>query len=203
VGGDVSDMLIAILVIVGAYFSGSIPSGLLLARARGIDIRDVGSGNIGATNVARSLGKKLGAVVLLIDALKGAIPTLVVLLLDLDTTVDPFVLTATGFAAICGHCFPVWLGFRGGKGVATSLGVFLVADPLVAGIGVATFVVLYALFRIASIGSMAGAVMFPVLLWILGRSDAVVTLGIAGAAVVIFKHRGNLVRLFTGTENKV
>lgn len=195
--------VLAVAVIIAAYFCGSIPSGLLLARARGIDIREHGSGNIGATNVARSIGKKLGAVVLLIDALKGAVPVLAVLVLELHSKVDPFVLTATGFAAICGHCFPIWLGFRGGKGVATSLGVFLVADPLVAGIGVLTFAVLYAVFRIASIGSMAGAVMFPVLLWLLGRSDALVTLGIAGAAVVVFKHRGNLMRLFSGTEHKV
>lgn len=202
-GGVVSLSVLAVAVIIAAYFCGSIPSGLLLARARGIDIREHGSGNIGATNVARSIGKKLGAVVLLIDALKGAVPVLAVLVLELHSKVDPFVLTATGFAAICGHCFPIWLGFRGGKGVATSLGVFLVADPLVAGIGVLTFAVLYAVFRIASIGSMAGAVMFPVLLWLLGRSDALVTLGIAGAAVVVFKHRGNLMRLFSGTEHKV
>jgi acyl phosphate:glycerol-3-phosphate acyltransferase len=186
-----------------AYLIGSIPTGVLLARARGIDIRAVGSGNIGATNVARNLGKRLGVIVLLLDAIKGAIPVAVALLAGLDARLGPWLVTAVGIAAIVGHCFPVWLRLRGGKGVATSLGVFLVVDPLVAGIGVAIFAVLYALFRIASIGSMVAALSFPALLWALGRPDATVVLGAVGAGIVLVKHRGNLVRLFRREELRV
>jgi glycerol-3-phosphate acyltransferase PlsY len=197
------DALIAAAAVIGAYLAGSIPTGLLFARARGVDIRQVGSGNIGATNVARNLGKRLGVVVLLLDACKGALPVLLVRLLGLEDSIDPFLLTATGFAAIAGHCFPVWLRFHGGKGVATSLGVFLVVDPLVSAIAIGIFAVLYGAFRVASIGSIAAAIAFPVLLWLFGRSDAVVALGIAGAIVVVAKHHGNIARLLRGQENKV
>ncbi len=194
---------LGIAVVVGAYFLGSIPFGLLIARARGVDIREVGSGNIGATNVARGLGKKLGAVVLVLDALKGALPMLAVMWLELGDRAGPYFVTATGIVAIAGHCFPVWLRFRGGKGVATSLGVFLAADPLVAGIGVLIFVSLYALFRIASIGSITAATSFPVLLYALGRPRELVALGGLGALLVLFTHRLNIGRLLRGSENKV
>lgn len=199
----VSPIALSGALVVGAYLLGSIPVGLFMARARGVDIREQGSGNIGATNVARTIGKKLGAIVLVLDALKGALPVLTVLLLELDTEVDPFVITATGFSAICGHCYPVWLRFHGGKGVATSLGVFLVVAPLVAAIGVAIFVALYAAFRVASIGSLVGAASFPVQLLLMGGSDAVLTLSVAGFLVVLIKHRDNIARLIRREENTV
>lgn len=196
----IGSLAVAIAVILGAYFVGSIPIGVLLSRRRGVDIRAVGSGNIGATNVSRSLGRKLGAVVLVLDALKGAVPMLVVRLLELDQRVDPFVITATGFAAIAGHCFPIWLRFNGGKGVATALGVYLVLDPVVTGISAAIFVACYLPFRIVSIGSLAAAASFPVLLLVFGRSDAAVTLGIAAGLVIFYRHRGNLARLLRRNE---
>lgn len=196
----IASVITAVAVIVGAYFVGSIPIGVLLSRRRGVDIRAVGSGNIGATNVSRTLGRKLGAVVLVLDALKGALPVLAVVMLELDQRVDPFVLTATGFAAIAGHCFPIWLRFDGGKGVATALGVYLVVDPLVTAICVAIFAACYLPFRIVSIGSMTAAVAFPVLLLVFGHSDAVVTLGIAVSLVILYRHRGNLGRLLRRGE---
>jgi acyl phosphate:glycerol-3-phosphate acyltransferase len=198
-----NDALLAAAVVIGAYLVGSIPFGKLFARARGVDIQKVGSGNIGATNVARTLGKKLGLLVLVLDALKGAGPMALVMALDLGDRVDPFIVAATGLAAICGHCFPVWLRFRGGKGVATSLGVFLVAAPMVAGLGVGVFAVMYALFRVASLGSITAALSFPILLWVLGRPDELVAMGIAGAIVVIGKHHANIRRLLGRSELQV
>ena len=197
------DMVYAGLLVAAAYLIGSIPSGLLLARARGIDIRDFGSGNIGATNVSRALGKKLGAVVLVLDALKGASPVAAVLLLGYDHNVDPFVITATGAAAISGHCFSIFLGFYGGKGVATSLGVFCVLSPPAALIATAVFAAMYAAFRVASIGSVTGAVSMTPSLLLLGASDAVVTLGIAATLLIVVTHRGNIHRLLHGQERKV
>src|SRR5688500_11562142 len=121
--------MIEAAAVVGSYLAGSIPFGLVVARARGVDIRAVGSKNIGATNVARALGKKLGALVLFLDALKGLLPTLVARhALHLDDNLVALV----GLAAILGHVFPVWLRFRGGKGVATALGVFAALTPVAA-----------------------------------------------------------------------
>jgi acyl phosphate:glycerol-3-phosphate acyltransferase len=194
--------LIALLSL-ASYLLGSIPTGVLFARARGVDIRAVGSGNIGATNVARSLGKKLGAVVLVLDALKGALPVLVVQLAEQGGRLHPMVLPAVGLAAIVGHCFPVWLRFRGGKGVATTLGVFLAADPLVAAIGVGIWVLLYAVTRISSIGSMVTARAFPILLFVLGRDPPLIALGVLVAVVILAKHQGNLRRLLRRQELKV
>ncbi len=198
-----TDLYLAAAVVVGAYFLGSIPVGLLVARARGIDIRAVGSGNIGATNVARGLGKKIGAGVLVLDALKGALPMLAVRWLGLAHTVNPLVVTATGFAAVAGHCFPIWLGFDGGKGVATSLGVYLALDPLVTAACAGVFAIVYTATRIVSIGSMSAALAFPALLLLFGRSNAAVTLGIAVALVVLYRHKGNISRLLHHRENRV
>jgi len=191
-----------IALVIAAYFAGSIPVGMLIARSRGVDIRGVGSGNIGATNVSRALGRSLGIAVLLIDASKGALPVATVLLLHLDERVDPFVITATGFAAICGHCFSIWLRFRGGKGVATSLGVFLVVAPTLAATAMLIAGAVGAAFRIVSVGSMAAAVTLPILLWTQGYSNAVTTLGIAAATVVLFQHRANMARLARGEETR-
>lgn len=195
---------VAIAVIAAAYLCGSVPFGLLVGRARGIDVRATGSGNIGATNVARSLGKKLGALVLVLDAAKGATAVgLLRLALARGWDVPLWVVASAGFAAMIGHCYPIWLRLRGGKGVATALGVFLVIDPLVAGIGVLLFAIFYALFRIASIGSVVAAASFPLLLWVLARPVELVCFGVAGAALVIVKHRGNIARLLRREELKV
>ncbi len=193
----------SIAIVALGYLMGSIPFGLLIGMKKGVDVRGVGSGNIGATNVARNLGKKLGAVVLLLDALKAIIPTGIAKYLVSEGELSIEYLALVAIAAILGHCYPIWLKFRGGKGVATSLGVFLVIDPALAGIGVAIFAVLYAAFRRASIGSISAAVAFPILLWAFERPEALVQLGIAGAAVIVVKHRTNILRVFRGEENRV
>ena len=194
---------IAIATIAFAYLLGSIPFGLLLARFRSVDVREAGSGNIGATNVARTAGKKLGVVVLLLDALKGALPMLIAGALDVTGRAGPYAITLVGVAAIAGHCFPIWLRFRGGKGVATALGVFVVLDPLAIGLAAMLFALLYRAFRVVSIGSMAAAAGVPILLALFGRPPEAIALGAAGAAIVLFQHRGNLQRLLRGNEHRL
>ncbi|RMH43347.1 MAG: glycerol-3-phosphate 1-O-acyltransferase [Deltaproteobacteria bacterium] len=186
-----------------AYFAGSIPTGVLVARARGVDLRAVGSGNIGATNVARALGKRVGVAVLVADAAKGAAPAAAGLWLQARGLADPVAVAAAGFAAIAGHCFPVWLGFRGGKGVATSLGVFAVLAPDVTALAAALWIALYAAFRIASVGSLAASAAFVPLLWL--RGYGVPTIALAGAAVALIavKHRDNVARLVRHAEHRV
>ena len=203
------DALAAGLLVLGAYLLGSIPMGLLIGKKMGVDVRTQGSGNIGATNVARTVGKKVGILVLLLDALKGAIPIALFIGLDLDTRIDlgavldPYLFTAVGLAPIVGHCFPIWLRFRGGKGVATALGVFLVAEPVSLAAGAALFAVLYAAFRIVSIGSLAASITIPVVCLLLGRPLPVVLLAAAGAAIIVGKHHGNIRRLLGKSELKV
>lgn len=191
------------LLVVGSYLLGSIPFGVLLARSRGVDIRSVGSKNIGATNVARNLGKKLGLVVLVLDALKGALAIVGARYLIEAGLADPFALTAAGVAAALGHCFPVWLRFRGGKGVATALGIMLVVAPTQAGLAVALFAGLYVGFRMASIGSLAAAAGFPLALWAWGFPAPELALAVALAAIIWGKHHENIRRLLRGDENRV
>jgi len=184
-----------------AYLCGSIPFGVLLARARGVDITAMGSGNIGATNVARVLGKKLGALVLLLDAAKGALPVVLVQLFFADGA--PYLLPTVGLAAIIGHCFSPWLRFRGGKGVATSLGVMIALDPLVSALAVAIFALLFTLRRVVSLGSLVAAVSFPVLLWLFRRPAASIALGIGAACLILAMHHENIVRLWRGQEREL
>jgi glycerol-3-phosphate acyltransferase PlsY len=140
-----------------AYLLGSIPFGVVLARARGVDLRTVGSGNIGATNAARALGKKLGAVVLLCDALKGLLPVLLARHLTAGHPHADWLVAGTALAAFLGHLFPVYQRFRGGKGVATALGVFLAVAPFAALGAVLVYAAAYALWRISAVGSLAAA----------------------------------------------
>jgi glycerol-3-phosphate acyltransferase PlsY len=195
-----SALIVAVAVVAIAYFVGSIPIGFLIARRRGMDLRTIGSGNIDAHNVSRALGRGLGILVLVLDALKGALPLLLVFALDLHERADPFVITATGFASICGHCFSIWLRFRGGRGAATTLGVFLVLDPAIAATALLIAGAVSAAFRIVSVGSMAAAVTLPIVLWSEGRPDHAVTLGLAAAGVILFQHRSNIGRLIRGEE---
>ena len=188
------------LIVVFGYLSGSVPYGKILARARGIDIQHEGSGNIGATNVTRVLGKKLGAVVLLLDAAKGAMPVAIALALAGRGTAPPEVVAATGLAAVVGHCFPVWLRFHGGKGVATSLGVFLVIDPIASAASVGLFAITYAVVRAASVGSLVAALAFPFLLLARGRPVVDVLLAALMFLVILVRHRENLARLRRGKE---
>lgn len=197
-----SSWLVAALAVGSAYLLGSIPFGLVLARARGVDIREHGSGNIGATNVARNLGKALGALVLLLDALKGAAPMLALGLLGLDEQGPSWLIPATGLAAIAGHCFPVWLRFRGGKGVATALGVLVVVDPVAMALCLGVFVLVVLVLRIVSLGSLLAAVLVPVVGTLLDRPWATISLGIGAAVIIVFKHRDNIQRLRRGEESR-
>lgn len=182
------------------YLLGSIPFGLLLALAGGAgDIRKIGSGNIGATNVLRTGNKALAALTLLLDGAKGWLAPVVIDRFDGSAT-GPALAAAIG--ALLGHCFPVWLGFKGGKGVATMMGVTL---ALVPGAGLAYAVVwlgMLATLRISSLAGMSAALAAPAAAALLGRGDqALVLTGLA--ALVLFQHRENIARLRAGTEPRV
>ncbi len=203
-------MLGAILLIVAAsYLLGSIPTGYLLVRIfRNEDIRSVGSGNIGATNVLRSGGKGLGAATFLLDMLKGCSAVwlggfLGSLLLPGTPLRNAQALAA--LVAVLGHMFPVWLKFRGGKGVATGFGVFLVAAPLAALAAISVFAIVLALTRYVSLASILGAASFPPFAWFLVKGDKPVfyiAVQCAVALLIIVKHHQNIRRLLDGTESR-
>lgn len=197
-------MTLAILV-VAAYLIGSIPFGWIIARARGVDIFQAGSGNIGATNVARVLGRPLGILVFVFDFAKGALPVAVALLAtpDFGTTVG----VAAGLAAFLGHLFPVFLGFRGGKGIATGAGVVAVLFPTAALAALLAFVGVVAATRIVSLGSLVAAgtlvLVHCLLVNAVDLRDPRTTFALLALALVAFKHRGNIARIRNGTENRV
>jgi acyl phosphate:glycerol-3-phosphate acyltransferase len=185
-----------------AFMAGSFPTGVIVARARGIDIRKVGSGNIGATNVARALGKKWALFVLLVDALKGYVPTAVVRRFFPEVPASGVALVA--LAAVVGHMFSIFLKGRGGKGVATTLGAALAIDPLATLIAALVYAALYALFRISSVGSLAAMTSFPIAMAVLGgRPPAFIAFGVVIAILVIARHHENIRRLIRGEEGKV
>ncbi|HEY1575569.1 MAG TPA: glycerol-3-phosphate 1-O-acyltransferase PlsY [Terracidiphilus sp.] len=203
-------MLLAIcLLVVISYLLGSIPTGYLLVRLfRNQDIRSVGSGNIGATNVLRSGGKALGAATFLLDVLKGASAVLLARWIapQMFTAFPPRDIEAlAAVVAVIGHMFPVWLRFRGGKGVATGFGVFLVAAPWAALASIMLFAILLTLTRYVSLASILGAGSFPVFAWFLVHGDKPVffiAAQIIVALLIILKHHANIRRLLTGTENR-
>ncbi len=177
------------LVLLG-YFAGGIPFGVILANAKGVDIREHGSGNIGATNVTRVLGAKLGAIVLVLDAAKGALPTWYAI----DRVGDPWIVCAVGAATIIGHCFSPFLEFRGGKGVATATGVFLVLAPSDVAIALVVFLVVLGWKRVPALGSLAGVATLCVLTFLRGESwTATLALGTLG--LLVYTHRTNLAKL--------
>ena len=212
-----------ILAVIVAYLLGSIPFGILIAKAHGKDLRSIGSGNIGATNVARALGRKWAYLCFLLDVLKGLIPMLATMLLirplSIQSYAERIVLLwlwlAVGCAAILGHIFPIYLKFKGGKGVATSLGVALGLWPyytICASFAIAIWTVVVLIWRYVSLASIAASVAFPILLilaitrirsW---HFDELWPLLIAATAIplmVIIRHRENIKRLLAGTESKV
>lgn len=193
--------MIHALLIAAGYLAGSVPFGLLLARAvAGKDVRTEGSGNIGATNVARVVGKKLGAVVLILDALKGALPVLAAQHL---LPGQPLWHDAVGLAAFFGHVFPVWLKFKGGKGVATALGVLVVLLPWAALAGFAVWVTIFAIFRVSSVGSLAGALVAVVVGFLVHRPIEYPAVAVVFLVLMLFTHRSNLQRLINRQENRV
>lgn len=192
---------------VTGYLLGSVPTGYLVARARGVDIRQYGSGNIGATNVFRALGKPAGIFVLLVDAAKGALATAVlpVLLSRLagGANASPeWLAIVAGVAAILGHNYTCWLGFKGGKGIATSAGVLLILIPAGLGLALATWLVVFLIWRYVSLASVVAAAMLPLLVWLTGASSTLVGLAVILGALAVYKHRANIQRLRAGTENR-
>ncbi len=207
--------LTSLLIAAAAYLLGSIPTGYLLVRLfRHQDIRAVGSGNIGATNVLRAGGTGLGAITFLLDMLKGCAAVWLGALIWTGLVLVVHVVPTTplrdfeALAALCavlGHMFPVWLRFRGGKGVATGFGVFLVAAPWAALASISVFLVVLALSRYVSLASILGSASFPVFAWLLvrGARPAFFTaVEVTVALLVILKHHQNIRRLFAGTESR-
>ncbi len=192
-------MTLFFLVLAG-YLIGAIPTGVILTRlAGGEDIRNAGSGNIGATNVYRVAGRKLGVITLIGDCLKGAVPTLL--------AQQTFNLSETGvalvaLAAFIGHCYPVYLGFKGGKGVATALGIFLVLSPLSVLCILGVFVLILWKWRYISLASISSAASIPPLVLLFERSLPLFVATLLIAAIVIWRHKGNIELLRRGTENK-
>ncbi|PTL79122.1 glycerol-3-phosphate 1-O-acyltransferase PlsY [Vitiosangium sp. GDMCC 1.1324] len=189
----------AALLLLG-YLAGSVPFGVLLTRwLRGVDVRQSGSGNIGATNVTRVAGKKLGAVVLLLDALKGALAVVLAQWLMPDA---PRVHAAVGLAAFLGHVYPVWLKLQGGKGVATALGVLVVLAPLAALSGALVYAGLVAAWRVSSIGSLAGGVTAVVIASLTAQAPEYAWLSALLFALILWTHRSNIQRLLRRTERR-
>jgi glycerol-3-phosphate acyltransferase PlsY len=202
--------MLPMLVLVAAYLLGSIPFGYLIVRAKeGTDVRETGSGGTGATNVTRRAGKAAGVVTLLLDAAKGALAVLLARWLAAPDFAINWWVAAAAILAVMGHIFPVWLRFRGGKGVATGVGVFLALAPLaVAGAAVIFILVVWAT-RYVSLGSISATAAFPLFVWLLslrGQPSTnfapIMTAAIIGGALIIFMHRANIGRLMSGTESK-
>ena len=189
------------------FFAGSIPFGLLLALAVGkTDIRTAGSGNIGATNVARVVGKKLGLVTLVLDALKGALPVLIVTLITPTSTDARLVAlhgAVVGLCALLGHCFTPWLRGRGGKGVATGLGVLLALHPQVAVYGLIAFAIVFAFTRVVSGASLAAALIVVVALFVRGPLDEALVPMLLCLLVIVARHTDNIGRLMRREERRL
>ena len=199
-----------ILTVLIAYLLGSVPTGFLVAKARGIDIRTVGSGNIGATNVFRILGKPAGIFVLLADAAKGWLAVFVVARLisgwfypEAGALAQEWFRLCAGIAAILGHNYTCWLHFKGGKGIATSAGVLvaLVPVPLLVVLGI--WIIVFALSRYVSLASILAAFALPFAAWAFRGSQTMIFVTAALAALAIYKHKANIQRLINGTENRI
>ena len=196
-----------IITALAAYLLGSIPTGYLAAKAKGIDIRTVGSGNIGATNAMRVLGKPAGIAVLLVDALKGYLAVWlchrILANMEAEASVIATSRIIAGICAILGHNYTCWLKFKGGKGIATSAGVYLALAPLALGIALAVFIFVVLTTRYVSIGSIAGALALPLAVWATRENMLLRVVTIAICALAIYKHRSNIQRLMAGTESRI
>mgnify|MGYP003289749296 CR=1 FL=1 len=205
--------MIAVYIVMAviAYAIGSVNFSVILSKKMaGFDVREKGSGNAGTTNMLRSVGKGAAALTLILDISKGLISILIGILIGkIASEANPAILVQiAGFFAVVGHTFPVFFGFRGGKGVATALGVLLLTNPLIGGICLVFALVVMAFTRMVSLGSIMAAILFPILTIFI--SDNYITdgytyviFGIAMAILVIFNHRANLKRIYNGTENRL
>ena len=189
-----------IIVVVIAYLLGSIPFGYLIVRRKiGADIRQTGSGGTGATNVSRRAGKTAGILTLLLDAAKGCVAVVIAQVVS----GDDWMVAAAAIAALVGHIFPVWLGFRGGKGVATAVGIFAVLAPIALLCAGVIFLAIVVTTRYVSLGSIIAAVLVPVFVWFQSGLQPVLTAAIVAAALIVFAHRGNIQRLASRTESQI
>ncbi len=189
-----------IIVVVIAYLLGSIPFGYLIVRRKiGADIRQTGSGGTGATNVSRRAGNAAGVLTLLLDAAKGSAAIVIARVVS----GDDWVIAAAAIAALLGHIFPVWLGFRGGKGVATGVGIFSVLAPVALLCSGVIFLAIVVSTRYVSLGSIIAAILIPVFVWFLSGSQSLLIASIVAAALIVFAHRGNIKRLASRTESQI
>jgi glycerol-3-phosphate acyltransferase PlsY len=198
-------MALGLLLVAIAYLSGSVPYGLLLTRKlTGVDVRTIGSGNIGATNAARAGGRGLGLLVLALDVGKAVVPVLAARALLRGAPAADVWLTAVACAAFAGHVYPVWLRFHGGKGVATGLGIFVVLAPWAALAGLAAYALVYGITRTSSLGSLTGTIVCCATTFLLaGPRSPIPWAGLFIALVVIWRHRENIRRLLRGEEKKL
>jgi glycerol-3-phosphate acyltransferase PlsY len=187
-------MLFALFIF--AYLLGSIPSGYIVGALAGVDVRNAGSGNIGATNVARIVGKRLGVLTLLADTAKGYVPVFIAWRMGLS----PALVALVAITAFLGHLYPVFLRFRGGKGVATAFGALLAIAPVATLILIGVFGVVVLWSRRISLGSIAAALAAPIGLWTISAPAPFVAMGAILGAMVIVRHRDNIKRLLAGTE---
>ena len=186
--------------LIAGYLLGSIPFAYLLARRhRGIDLRVAGSGNVGAANLLRTTTKKIGVSAMALDVAKGVASVLVARQLDPGAS-GPAV---AGIAAVLGHIYPVWLGFRGGKGVATTCGVFSILAPQATAVATVVFLALVWWTRYISLGSVAGSVILAPLAYVFGAPEVTVLAALIVAAIVVHRHRSNLRRVFAGVERRL
>ena len=200
--------MILIIVVIVSYLLGSIPFGYLIVRRKeGADIRETGSGGTGATNVSRRAGKAAGIYTLVLDALKGAVAIEWAVVLAGPSSHAAWIVTAAAIAVIVGHIFPVWLGFRGGKGVATGVGVFLMLAPIALMFAGVVFLAIVMFTRYVSLGSIVAAATIPLFVWLqsvfltpVADLRPLLTAAIVCAALIVFAHRGNIGRLAHGTE---
>lgn len=186
-----------LLIMLAAYLLGSLPSGLLVCRIKGApDPRSGGSGNLGATNVARMAGKPAGIITLILDMAKGALPVWLALGLD-----QPWQAGLVGLAAFCGHIWPIYLGFKGGKGVATALGIILAFSPAVLAMVLGVFVLVYLPFKYVSLSSMCALCSAPFWLALWGAPAAFILCSVLMAGLIIWRHKENITRLRQGREH--
>ena len=192
-----------VLVVIFAYLIGSIPFGYLIVRATGGgDVREIGSGGTGATNVSRRAGRAAGVMTLILDALKGVLAVIIAKSIwNLDNTDQ--LIAAAAVAAMVGHIFPIWLRFRGGKGVATGAGVFLALSPMAVLFAGLVFVAMVWWRKTVSLGSLAGAVTIPVYVYFTPHTTPLLVASVAGAWLIVFAHRGNIARIWNGTEPRI
>lgn len=195
-------MTLSLLLLVFAFFFGSIPWGYIIGKLKGVDLRKVGSGNIGATNVLRIIGKKEALITLLLDISKGVIPVLVVKMLP-SYGDNLLLMGLVGIFSILGHCYTPFLRFKGGKGVATSIGVLLAYMPLAGLITILIWIITFKISKISSVGALISFALLPVNAYLLNYPEEVKLFAFLFTAIIYLRHIQNIKRLLKGTESKI